>query len=42
MSIFADFAQLGLLVAMVGLAAISGMVMARSIEEEDAVLPGFG
>jgi hypothetical protein len=37
MSLFANFAQLSLLVVMVGLAAISGMVMARSVQEEDAV-----
>lgn len=37
MSLFANFAQLILLVVMVGLAAISGMVMARSVQEEDAV-----
>jgi hypothetical protein len=36
-SLFANFAQLSLLVVMVGLAAISGMVMTRSIQEEDAV-----
>jgi hypothetical protein len=36
-SLFANFAQLSLLVVMVGLAAISGMVMTRSIQDEDAV-----
>ena len=35
-SVFVNAAQLTLLVVMMGLAAISGMVMARSIQEEDA------
>jgi hypothetical protein len=34
-SIFSDASHLGLLVAMSGMAAISGLVLARSIEEED-------
>ena len=41
-SLFANFAQLSLLVVMVGLAALSGMVMSRSIQEEDAVIAWMG
>lgn len=37
MSLFANFAQLSLLVVMAGLAAASGIVMTRSIQEEDVV-----
>jgi hypothetical protein len=37
MSVFVEGAQLGLLVAMSGMAAISGLVTTRSIQEEDAV-----
>ena len=36
MSIFVDASHLGLLVAMSGMAAISGMVLTKAIEEEDA------
>jgi hypothetical protein len=36
-SVFADASRLGLLVGMMGMAAISGLVLAKSIEEEDAV-----
>ncbi len=36
MNFFADATHLGLLVAMSGMAAISGLVLAQSIEEEDA------
>jgi hypothetical protein len=35
-SVFADASHLGLLVAMSGMAAISGLVLAKSIEEEDS------
>jgi hypothetical protein len=35
-SVFADTSHLGLLVAMSGMAVISGFVLAKSIEEEDA------
>ncbi len=37
MSVFVDATQLGLLVAMSGMAGISGLILAKSIEEEDAV-----
>ena len=37
MSVFVDAAQLGLLVAMGGMAGISGLVLVKSIEEADAV-----
>ena len=36
MSVFVDATQLGLLVAMSGMAGISGLVLDKSIEEEDA------
>ena len=36
MSVFVDAAQLGLLVAMSGMAGISGLVLVKSIEEADA------
>lgn len=36
MSVFVDAAHLGLLVAMSGMAAISAVVLTKSIEEEDA------
>lgn len=36
MNVFADALHLGLLVAMSGMAGISGFVLAKSIEEEDA------
>lgn len=35
MSVFTNASHLGLLVAMSGMAAISGAVLTRSIEEED-------
>lgn len=36
MNIFADASHLGLLVAMTGMAGVSGVVLAKSIEDEDA------
>jgi hypothetical protein len=36
-SVFADASHLGLLVTISGIAVISGTVMTRSIQEEDAV-----
>ena len=36
MSVFVDATQLGLLVAMSGMAGISGLVLVKSIEEADA------
>ena len=36
MSAFVDASHLGLLVAMSGMAAISGVVLTKSIEEENA------
>jgi hypothetical protein len=36
MSVFVDYSHLGLLFAMSGMAAISGLVLIKSIEEEDA------
>jgi hypothetical protein len=35
-SVFADASHLGLLVAMSGMAAISGVVLTKCIEEEDS------
>ena len=37
MSAFLDATQLSLLVAMSGMAGISGLVLVKSIDEEDAV-----
>jgi hypothetical protein len=37
-SVFVDSSHLGLLVAMSGMAAVSGLVLTRSIKEEDAGL----
>ncbi len=37
MSVFVDASHLGLLVAMSGMAAISGAVLTRSIQNEDFV-----
>ena len=36
MSVLVEAAQLGLLVVMSGIAALSGAVLAKSIEDEDA------
>lgn len=36
MSVFADAAHLGLLVAMSGTAAISGVVLIKCVEEQDS------
>lgn len=36
MSVFVDTAHLSLLIAMSGMAAISGFVLTRSIEEQDS------
>jgi hypothetical protein len=35
MNVFADASHLGLLVAMSGMAAISGVVLTKCVEEED-------
>jgi hypothetical protein len=35
-SVFVDTSHLGLLIAMSGMAAISGFVLTRSIEEQDS------
>lgn len=36
MSVFVDASHLGLLVAMSGMAAISGLVLTKCVEEEDS------